>query len=390
MKIKFKVAYLTSVNPYDKKALSGVPYSILIALQKSFDSVDVIGPLLYSNSFTRLIKRISGRLRRKYNLNHSYYLAWWFARKFGKMLKGKKYDFIFTSRSSTEIALLKTNIPIIYYTDTTFKSFYNYYEWFSNFMKISVWEGNRIEQKAVSKSAILIFTSEWAANSAKIHYGADPKKIHLLPFGPNIDDLPNKQQINFNKSPDVCKLLFIGVEWERKGGEIAFEALQELKKLGQKATLTLVGCKPPARFEDDDFIVYSYLNKNIPEQAETFNRLLFESHFLILPTRQECFGVVFCEASAFGLPSIATETGGISGAIYNGKNGYRLPYDAGGADYAHTIFEIFSDYHNKYQPLAHSSRDIFDSLLNWDSWAQNLKQILSSHNEIFGQLREKN
>ena len=381
--MNLKVAYLTSVNPYDKKVLSGVPYSILRTLNKHFEHVDVLGPLSYSNSFTRLVRRISGRLKRKYNLNHSYYLAWWFSRKFSKMLKGKKYDIIFAPRMATEIALLKTNIPIVYYTDTTFISFYNYYEWFSNFMSVSVWEGNRIEQNAISKSSILVFSSEWAANSAINHYGADPKKVHILPFGPNIDVLPDRQQINFNKPSDVCKLLFIGVEWERKGGSIAFEALQELKKMGQQTTLTVVGCQPPQYLQDEDMTVYSFLNKNIPEQAEIFNNLLFDSHFLILPTRQECFGVVFCEASAFGLPSITTETGGIGGAVYNGKNGYRLPYDAKGDEYARVIFKIFNDYPNNYVPLAQSSRHMFETILNWDSWAINLKKILASHKEIF-------
>lgn len=385
MKMKLRVAYLTSVNPHDKKALSGVPHSILIALQKSFESVDIIGPVSYLNFFTRLIRRISGRLKNRYNLNHSYYLAWWFSRKFNRLLDGKNYDFIFTARSSTEIALLKTDIPIVYYTDTTFKVFYNYYEWFSGFMKLSEWEGNKIEQNALQKSSVLIFTSEWAANSAIHDYGVDPSKVHLIPFGPNIDLLPEAHLISFDKPSDVCKLLFIGIEWERKGGEIAFETLKELKKLGQKAILTIVGCTPPAGFKDEDMVVYSYLNKNIPEQAEIFNKLLFENHFLILPTRQECFGVVFCEASAFGLPSITTDTGGISGAVYNGKNGYRLPYEARGNAYAKVIFEIFSDYKNRYQPLAKSSRETFETTLNWDSWSESLKTILKSYPEIFEQ-----
>ena len=386
VKMNLRVAYLTSVNPEDKNTLSGVPYSILKALQKSFEEVEVIGPAAYMNSFTRLVRKISGRLKRKYNLNHSYFLAWWFSGKFRKLLGVKKFDFIFAPRQSTEIALLKTDIPIVYYTDTTFKSLYNYYEWFSGFMKISEWEGNRIEQKAISKSSVLIFSSEWAANSAIHDYGADIKKVHILPFGPNIDSIPTRQQINFEKPSDVCKLLFIGVEWERKGGEIAFCTLRELKEMGQKTTLTVVGCEPPPGFEDEDMKVYKYLNKNIPEQADIFNRLLFENHFLLLPTRQECFGVVFCEASAFGLPSITTETGGISGAVYNGKNGYRLPFEAHGDKYARLIFDIFSDYRNTYQPLARSSRETFETILNWDSWSDSLKSILKSHPEIFNQL----
>lgn len=35
-------------------------------------------------------------------------------------------------------------------------------------------------------------------------------------------------------------------------------------------------------------------------------------HLLLLPTRAECAGIVFNEASAYGVPILLTDTGGVS------------------------------------------------------------------------------
>ena len=42
-----------------------------------------------------------------------------------------------------------------------------------------------------------------------------------------------------------CHLLFLRVEWVRKGGDIAFETLLKLKELGMQVELVVSGCAPP-------------------------------------------------------------------------------------------------------------------------------------------------
>lgn len=195
-------------------------------------------------------------------------------------------------------------------------------------------------------------------------------------MGPNVDYLPFESELNYDKGKDEIKLLFIGVEWERKGGQIAFETLLELKKKGFKAKLVVLGVIPPNDVKDEDLIVIPFLNKNIKEESDRFNSLLMDSHFLILPTREECFGVVFCEASAYGLPSLTTDTGGVGGAVVNGENGYRLKLTDRGNEYANKIAEIFNDYEKNYLPLAKSSRKRYENLLNWEKFSNSIKKIM--------------
>lgn len=145
MKGKYRIAFLTSIDPTNKRSLSGSPYYMLQALKKYVGDVEVLGPVVLGHPWMGYVARAGKLLSKPYNINHSYLYAILYARVFGRKLRNKKFDFIFAPRCSTEIALLKTDIPIIYYSDTTFNAMYNYYEWFSNFNRISEIEGDKVE-----------------------------------------------------------------------------------------------------------------------------------------------------------------------------------------------------------------------------------------------------
>lgn len=373
---RYKIGFLTSFDPLDKRKLSGVTYHLLRAVQSNLGDVELLGPMKTRRLLSGFISRLGKKFSRPYNVDHSLYMALRYAGFFNRRLKGKKFDLIIAPRSSTEIAFLKTDIPVLYYSDTTFYSLYNYYEWFSNFMPFSVWEGNRIERLAHKRSRWVVFTSQWAADSAINHYKTDPSKVHVIPFGPNLDEIPARDEVLCEKPSHVCKLLFLGVEWNRKGGDIAFDTLQQLKSMGLNATLTVCGCTPPEGISDENMTVIPYINKNNFDEYKVFIELLRSHHFLVLPTRAECFGVVFCEASAFAMPSITTDTGGIEGAVKNGVNGFRLPLTAGGNDYAQLIFTTFTNYEERYIPLSVSSRDHFENFLNWNYFTDKVRALL--------------
>ena len=91
-----------------------------------------------------------------------------------------------------------------------------------------------------------IFASDWAASIAKDYHHIDPGKVKVVPFGANVEHNNNIQDVSYieDRSKNVCKLLFIGVDWKRKGGDIAFKTAEGLNKKGLKTELTVVGCEP--------------------------------------------------------------------------------------------------------------------------------------------------
>jgi glycosyltransferase involved in cell wall biosynthesis len=118
-----------------------------------------------------------------------------------------------------------------------------------------------------------------------------------------------------------------------------------------------------------------YISNATQEGRNQLNKLLAESHFLIVPSRAETFGHIFCEASSFGLPSITTNVGGISTAIRNDLNGSTFSKNASVAEYCDYISNLFSNY-SRYKALCLSSFYEYETRLNWNVAGRTVKQLL--------------
>jgi glycosyltransferase involved in cell wall biosynthesis len=95
-----------------------------------------------------------------------------------------------------------------------------------------------------------------------------------------------------------------------------------------------------------------------------------------MPSKAESFGHVFCEASSFGVPSLATNVGGIPTAVRNDVNGRTFSKDAGFEEYCAYISNLFSNY-SQYKNLALSSFNEYEVRLNWSVAGRTVKKLLS-------------
>jgi Glycosyltransferase len=93
--------------------------------------------------------------------------------------------------------------------------------------------------------------------------------------------------------------------------------------------------------EDKNVTIIPFIDKNNKEEMELLDSIYRKAHFLILPTEFDAYGIVFCEASAYGVPSIAPNVGGVSQPIKEGKNGYLMSPSASAEDYAKLIKKYF-------------------------------------------------
>lgn len=375
MKSTLKIAFVTSTDPNDKTSWSGIYYKMFTALKDQFEVVDAIGPIdnLLLKSLGS-INRITRFLFSKgYNHKNSIAKSYVLSKIIQKRLRKNNYDVIFAPAASTEIAFLNTDIPICSTSDSSFGQLQGYYDSYSNLFAFSQRESNLIEKKSIQKSAGLIYPSQWAMNFVVDNYNPNVE-VDVIPFGANISD----EHISYiEKSIDKSKpihLLFLGVEWLRKGGDIVYETFLLLKEK-YDVKLTVCGCIPPVSHQDIEVI--PFLNKNNPADFEQFNRILERTHFLFLPSRSECFGIVFCEASAYGIPSIATDTGGIKGAITNDVNGYCLDIASKPKDYFLKISQLI-DCPEDYKRISKSSRKLYLEKLNWTYWGQEISKKLTA------------
>jgi len=374
---RLKIAYLTAEDPRNTRSWSGSTYYMAQALQKHCGDVHCLGPI-------RVIERRIGSALNKsahylFKKHIAYERLFFVAKKHAKVavqrLAEQPFDVIFAPLGTPEVAFLETDIPIVIAEDATFHLIHNYLPQYSHLLQRSAYEAYAIQDRAYKKVHALLFPTEWAAQSAVEDVCIEQQKVHVVPLGANFEEIPPKSIAQARKKSDRCRLLFVGLGWERKGGDIAFETLLSLEEMGILAELVVCGCIPPEKFVHERMPIIPYLDKSDDRQRKELENLYVSADFLLVPTRRDCYGLVFCEASAFGLPSIATNTGGVAGIIKDGVNGFTLPYDARGAEYARVIAEIYSN-DQRYADLVKSSRAAFEDRLNWDAWGMTAKKIL--------------
>lgn len=372
-----RIAYLTKNDPRDRKSWSGTHYSMAMALQRHCGDTILIGPIeppleILRRGLRKVLKLITGRT---YLYTHTVSFSRQIARIAAKKMTHGQFDLIFAPAGAADIAFLNTDLPVVYLSDATVASVVNYYPEFSGVLRGCISDANLLEQTAINRASLILYSSSWAAQSAQKHYHANPNKVRVVPFGANLDEPPSAEEVLNRDHSDTCRMLFVGVDWEKKGGRIAFETLLELERMGVSARLTVVGCVPPRDIRHKNLCIVGSLNKNDAGQRRRLYKLYGEAEFFLLPTRADCSPIVLCEANAFGLPAITTETGGIADIIENGENGYRLPMTAGGKEYAHVIAQIYSD-RERYENLRRQSRAAYDSRLNWDAWGTTVNQLV--------------
>lgn len=378
---RLKIGFLTVSDARSRRSWSGINYFMSQALQRQCGEVVFLGPIDTRLIFVgKVLNFLSLRvLGRKYDYTRSR----WYARRVSALasdrIKHRQLDCIVASAAAGALAYLdRPGIPIVFVSDTTFSLINSYYDSFSNYLPISVKDGRRMSKTAMELADIVTFPSQWAANSAIHDYGISPEKVHVIPMGANLDRIPPPEIAQGRRRSGECRLLFLGVDWKRKGGDIALEALLCLEeKYGIKAHLTVCGCQVPGDVSHPRMRVIGFLDKGNPAQAEQLSQLFIETDYFLLPTRKECFGIVFCEASAYGVPSITTDTGGVAGAVAQGRNGYLLPESARGDAYAKVIAEIESS-DEYYKQLCRTSRSEYDNRVNWDIWAGAICSLIAS------------
>lgn len=374
-----KVGYAGRWDPLDKTAWSGTYFHSYTAIKKYYPVETfyykwpwhVRERLILHKQFQKLIHKKAAVEFLKGYAKH-------FSKQLERELINRKVDLLFVPSAPQLIAYCKTELPVVYLTDATFFQLQGYYPFFKDIAQYNIDQGIEMDKLVFNNAAHCMLASEWTKRSAINDYGITDNKITVVPLGANLDNIPTARESETYRAKKEtnknCQLLFLGVEWERKGGQIALDTYKALKEKGLPVHLTIIGCVPPVAIDDKNITVIPFLNKHNKEEAAKLYNIIADSSFLLLPTRAECAGVVFCETSAFSVPSITTDTGGVTTYVEDGVNGFALPLTAGAGEYATTIENIFTD-ETRYRQLCISSRKKYDEALNWDCWGKAFHRI---------------
>lgn len=364
------IGYISPTDPFeDKTSWSGTYFNTRKAIEESGNRIEWVK---YSES--KLGAKICRKLYRIFFGKGLYDHSRLAGKICVKSIKDdlSKYDLLFIPGQSAIVSELKVDVPILHYSDATAHLMFDYY-WF-NFSDRAVKEAEVVEQNAIDNSAYNLLASQWAADSALKNYNAVNDKVFVLPFGSGIDEKLIQKATKYDKKK--LKVIFSGVDWKRKGGEIAYETVRILNERGIKSELLICGIRDlPQYVKNASFVTnLGFLNKNNAEDLKKYCDAWKTSNLLLLPTRAECAGIVFSEASAYGVPVLTTDTGGIGSYVVNGVNGKRLNLMATADDYANVIESWIE--RDELSRLADNACAFYKNNISWKAWGKKFSEII--------------
>jgi glycogen synthase len=177
-----------------------------------------------------------------------------------------------------------------------------------------------LETRSCQRADLVIANSSAMNAKGQAYYGYDPDKAvvvyHGLP-GTNAAPAPT------NQAP--VQLVYIGRAEPRKGTDLLVKALAEVFPRHRDLAVTFIGGNIHSYLTTHPEVgtTWSWLLANFPDQMRVLGRvpeaekerIIAASHWAIIPSRFESFGLVAVEAMRAGTPVIAADVGGLGEVV---------------------------------------------------------------------------
>jgi glycosyltransferase involved in cell wall biosynthesis len=213
--------------------------------------------------------------------------------------------------------------------------------------------------------SVIWTNSEWTAEGLK-KQGVPDDKLRVYAPACGVPD-PGEIAHDWTK----CNLLFIGIDWKRKGGDILVDAFRLIRKKDPAAKLTIIGCSP--RINDPGVEVLGYLRKNRLGEAKLFRRALEEATIYCMPTRWDSTGIPFMEGAMYGLPVIMSAGQGRE-KIFPAEMAIQID-NPDAESLAGTVIEL-SDDPDRMMRMGQAGRSHILHNYTWEKGIQNIKSYL--------------
>lgn len=370
-----RVGYVTFADPSDRKSRSGTIYKMREAIEAAgFEVIWIPYRRITGRTFFYWIWIVLRNLlgtKRWLGGEHYIPIAKGYAKSVDMDLV-RQCDYLFFPFAGQIYSFMNTNVPFIYFSDATLHLMVGYY--WKNLSDKSIMMAESLEEKACKNAFVNIRSSNWALESTINDCHSSQEKCFVLELGANIDkkDIVPVEPYNGGQ----FNVLFSGVDWERKGGDIAVETVRILRDMGIDAHLIVAGPQSIPIKNSGQFVEFvGFLDKNNEGDYKRYVELYRRSHIFLLPTKAECSAIVFCEAAAFGLPCYTYNTGGTTNYAINDYNGYAFPLNANAINFAD---KIINDIQAGRLPIYHENAfRLSQEKLSWEAWAKGFSRIMT-------------
>lgn len=172
-----------------------------------------------------------------------------------------------------------------------------------------------INRRALRAASEVVTWSRWARASVVGDYDVPPDRVHVIPPGV---DLHRFRPRDGARDAGPLRLLFVGGDFERKGGRDVVEAVSHL---GPSVELDVVSGSAADVMGAPGVRVHGAVAPN----SDELHGLYRKADVFVLPSRGDCSPLAVAEALASGLPVIASNVGGLPELVVDGLNGVVVP-----------------------------------------------------------------
>lgn len=232
--------------------------------------------------------------------------------------KNGQYDLIFQLHTMMSPGFNPGSRPYVLATDNTYIQSERYWDsWVPVKRDRNQWIDMESE---VYRNALTIFSwSEFTRQSLINDYGIDPEKVVVTGSSGNFK-VGEQPKEDFSRPV----ALFVGLEFERKGGFVLLDAWKRVHEKMPEAELWIVGPRKPLA----DPIPGVHWKGRIFDR-DVLNSMFNQSRVFVLPSLFEPFAMAMLEAMGMGVPCIGTDAFGTQEMIKSGVNGLLVkPGDA--------------------------------------------------------------
>lgn len=227
-----------------------------------------------------------------------------------------RYDLILLVQTLFSPGVLSQKRRFAVYTDNIHVLTARYYPAWAPLSRRDRARRIQLEQ-ATCRAARYVFAKTDFLREALIDdYGCDPERVVRVGSGSNIlvRSLDGKRY-------DGRAALFVGIDFERKGGPVLLRAWSSVRERVPDAELWVVGPKRrPAAAEQPGIRWYGFVSDR-NELASLYER----ATLFVLPSLFEPLGTALMDAKGHGLPCIGTDRGSFRESIDHGVNGLLVP-----------------------------------------------------------------
>ena len=214
--------------------------------------------------------------------------------------------------------------------------------------------------------------SNWVKQFLVEHFGQPDDKVVVVGRGVNLETLPAPAAAI--RDWETPRILFVGFDFNRKGGETLLEAFRILRARLPHAQLSIAGPSEPPGIDERGVRWHSSIDRGTPNGADQFDRLLQEATMFVLPSYFDPTPGVMLEAMAYEVPCVGTRVCGIPEMIDEGRTGLLVPpYDP--ERLADAMHELAVD-PRRSRTMGETARKRIEEKFTWDTVAANVVEAI--------------